>query len=451
MKFINKAIYSFVLSVSVLLTDAVFGQTVDKIIAKVDNQILLKSELELAYLQFIAQEQNVENKNLEGVKCRVLETLLINKLMLAKAEIDSVTIDKEAVDEQLNRRMQYFINQAGGDPKKLEAYYNKSIDELKKELRKGVKDQMIIQKMQETITSKVKITPADVKKFFNELPKDSLPFFSTEVEVGQIVRIPDVGKDQKNAAKAKLEKIKERILNGEDFCKLAEMYSEDPGSAKQCGELGWFKRGELVPQYEAAALKLKPGEYSPIIESQFGFHFIQLIERRASEYNSRHILIKPNSSVKDIGATDRFLDSLRNLILKDSVSFEKAANQHSADRDTKNNGGFFLDPNTGSTKIPYEEIDPVIFFIIDTMKAGSITPPIPYRMADGTEGMRIIYYKSKTPPHQANMKDDYQKIHKASLDERKNIILNEWFDKNKGDVFVDIDNEYKDCNITLSQ
>ena len=435
----------------VLFTTIAFGQTVDKIIAKVDNQILLKSELELAYLQFIAQEQNMENKNTDDVKCHVLETLLINKLLLAKAEIDSVTVDKEVVDEQIDRRMQYFINQAGGDPKKLEAYYHKSIDELKKDLRKGVKDQMVIQKMQDNITAKVKITPSEVKKFFSEIPKDSLPFFSTEVEVGQIVRIPDVGKDQKNAAKAKLEKIKERILKGEDFCKLAEMYSEDPGSAKQCGELGWFKRGELVPQYEAAALKLKPGEYSPIVESQFGFHFIQLIERRASEYNSRHILIKPNFSVKDIGSTNRFLDSLRSLILNDSISFEKAAHQYTADKDTKNNGGFFLDANTGSTKIPYEEIDPVIFFIIDTMKAGGISPPIPYRMADGTEGMRIIYYKSKTAPHQANLVDDYQKIYKATLTEKKNTILNQWFDKNKNDVFVDVDNEYKPCNITLSQ
>jgi len=293
LKYISKYIYNFLLLAAVLLANRAFAQPVDKIIAKVDNQILLRSELELAYLQFNAQQQNHENANPQDVKCHVLETLLINKLMLAKAEIDSITVDKEVVDEQLDRRMQYFISQVGGDPKKLEAYYNKSIDELKKELRKGVKDQLLIQKMQDNITAKVKITPSEVKKFFNEIPKDSLPFFSTEVEVGQIVRVPDVGKDQKNAAKAKLEKIKERILSGEDFCKLAETYSEDPGSAKQCGELGWFKRGELVPQYEAAALKLKPGEYSPIIESQFGFHFIQLIERRASEYNSRHILIKP--------------------------------------------------------------------------------------------------------------------------------------------------------------
>lgn len=450
MKYISNYIYNL-LFVIILFTGKAIGQPIDKIIAKVDNQILLRSELELAYLQYTAQQQNLESANPEDVKCHILETLLINKLLLAKAEIDSVTVDKEAVDEQLDRRMQYFISQAGGDAKKLEAYYNKSIDELKKELRKGVKDQMLIQKMQDNITSKIKITPSEVKKFFSEIPKDSLPFFSTEVEVGQIVRVPDVGKDQKYAAKAKLEKIKERILSGEDFCKLAETYSEDPGSAKQCGELGWFKRGELVPQYEAAALKLKPGEYSPIVESQFGFHFIQLIERRANEYNSRHILIKPNFSVRDIGSTSHFLDSLRSLILNDSVSFEKAANDFSADRTTKNNGGFFLDANTGSTKIPYEEIDPVIFFIIDTMKAGGITPPLPYRMADGTEGMRIIYYKSKTPPHQANLVDDYQKIYKATLTEKKNITLNQWFDKNKSDVFVDIDPEFKVCKITLSQ
>jgi peptidyl-prolyl cis-trans isomerase SurA len=423
------------------------SQVLDEIIAKVDNQIVLKSELEIAYIQIISTGQQVD-------KCNVLETLIINKLLLAKAEIDSVTLDKEAVNEQLERRMAYFIQQAGGDASQLEAHFNKSLDDLKSDLRKSVKEQMITQKMQETITGKVKVTPSEVKKFFSGIPADSLPLITTEVEVAQIVRIPEVGKDQKAIARAKLEDIKKRILKGENFCKLAQLYSEDPGSAKTCGELGWAKRGDFVPLFEAAALKLKPGEYSDIVESQYGFHFIQLIERRANEYNSRHILVKPNSSTRDVGEAEHFLDSIRLLIMKDSMSFEKAANTFSGDRETKTNGGYFIDPETGGTKIPFGKLGDlygVLFFIVDTMKAGHISVPQPFRLQDETEAVRIIYLKSRTPPHVLNLKDDYQKIYKAALSEKKDKALNEWFDKTKGEVFIDIDDNYKNCDILKTQ
>jgi peptidyl-prolyl cis-trans isomerase SurA len=426
------------------------GQVLDKIIAKVDNQIVLQSELDITYIQMVSQDQS-QNPQSENLKCQVFENLIINKVLLAKAEIDSVTVEKDVVEEQINRRMSYFIQQVGGDASKLEAQFNKSIDELKNDLRRSVKEQMVIQKMQETITSKVKVTPSQVKKFFGEIPTDSLPNFSIEVEVGQIVIVPEIGKDQKAAAKAKLQGIRDRILNGEDFCKLAQTYSEDPGSAPACGQLGWFKRGELVPPYEAAALKLKPGGYSDIVESEFGFHFIQLIERRANEYNSRHILIKPNTSTKDVGRAEKILDSLRTAILADSVSFEKAANDFSKDRMTKENGGFFIDQASGSSKIPLENLEGVVFFTIDTMKVGDISYPIPFRMEDGTEALRIIYLKSKTPAHQANLKDDYQKIYKAALSEEKDKVLNQWYDKTVGEVFMDVAPEYKDCKILKTQ
>jgi peptidyl-prolyl cis-trans isomerase SurA len=423
------------------------GQVLDEIIAKVDNQIVLKSELEIAYIQIISTGQQVD-------KCNVLETLIINKLLLAKADIDSVTVDKETVNEQLDRRMAYFIQQAGGDASQLEAHFNKSIDDLKNDLRKSVREQLVTQKMQESITSKVKVTPSEVKKFFSEIPTDSLPLITTEVEVAQIVRIPEIGKDQKAIARAKLEEIKKRILKGESFCKLAQLYSEDPSNAKNCGDLGMAKRGDFVPLFEAAALKLNPGEYSDIVETQFGFHFIQLIERRANEYSCRHILVKPNSSTRDVGEAEHFLDSIRLLILKDSMSFEKAANTFSGDRETKSNGGFFIDPETGSTKIPFGKLGDlygVLFFIVDTMQTGHISAPQPYRLEDETEAVRIIYLKSRTPPHVLNLKDDYQKISKAALSEKKDKALNQWFDKTKSEVFIDIDNDYKNCDILKTQ
>lgn len=414
----------------------------DGIVAKVDNYIMLKSEFDLAYLQ--ALSAGVQTS--EDLKCKIFENILISKMMLAKADIDSVVVEEKMVEDQLDRRMEYFINQIGSE-KKLEEYYNKPIEKLKNDLRRQVKEQMIAQKMEDKITSKLKITPKDVKNFFESIDKDSLPLFSAEVEVAQIVKKASVGKTQKNLAKQKLEQIRQRIMNGEDFGTLAKQFSEDYASARGGGELGFFNRGELVPEYEAASFKMKPGEISPVIESQFGFHVIQLIERRGNQYNTRHILIKPGSSEIDLESTKNFLDSLRTAILNDSISFTKAAKLYSDDRETKTNGGFFIDEETGGGRVPVDKIDPGVFFVIDTMKIGNISKPLPFRLEDGSQAMRIIWYKSKIPPHYANLKDDYQKIAKATLESKKEEILEEWFIKAKNDVYMDVYDPFKNCEI----
>ena len=382
----------------------------------------------------------------ENVRCSILEQLLINKLLLAKADIDSVVVEDKMVSDQLDRRMAYFIQQIGSE-QKLEEYYNKSITELKKDLRRQVKDQMIAQKMQDKISGNIKLTPGEVKKFYSQIPQDSLPYFSKEVEVGQIVIEATVGKEQKKQAKEALQDLKNKILAGASFQELAKVNSQDPGSGANGGELGFFKKGELVPEYEAAALKLKPGELSEIVESQFGFHLIQMIERRGLEFNTRHILIKPSSSTLDISSTTETLEKLRTKILSDSIAFSKAAKTHSQDKATAEAGGLFVDPNSGSSMMAVENLDPSVFFVIDTMKVGQITHPIPYRTAEGKEAMRMIYLKKVMPPHKANFNDDYQKILTAAIAARKNKTLCEWFAKTKGEVFIDVDDEYKSCEI----
>lgn len=414
----------------------------DGIVAKVDNYIMLKSEFDLAFLQ--ALSAGIQTS--EGLKCKIFENILISKMMLAKADIDSVVIEDKMVEDQLDRRMEYFINQIGSE-KKLEEYYNKPIDRLKNDLRRQVKEQMIAQKMEDKITSKLKVTPKDVKIFFESIDKDSLPLFSAEVEVAQIVRKATVGKTQKNLAKQKLEQIRQRILNGEDFGNLAKQFSEDYASARGGGELGFFNRGELVPEYEATSFKLKPGEISEVIESQFGFHVIQLIERRGNQYNTRHILIKPGSSEIDVDGTRQYLDSLRTAIMLDSISFTKAAKLYSDDRETKSHGGFFVDEETGAGRVPVDKLDPGVFFVIDTMKIGTISKPLPFRLEDGSQAMRLIWYKSKIPPHYANLKDDYQKIAKAALGSKKEDALEDWFLKAKGDVFMEVYEPFKNCDI----
>lgn len=420
------------------------GVVLDKIIAKVDNQILLKSEFELSYIQAINSNQEFKA---EVTNCAVLEQLLTNKLLLAKADIDSVNVDERQVEAQLDRRMEYFIAQIGSK-EKLEAQFGKSVKKLKEELRKQVKDQLLSQKMQDNITAKVKVTPSEVRKFYNSIPKDSLPFFSKEMEVGHIVIYPKVSKDQKILTREKLNDIRKKIVEeNEDFGVLAKEFSQDPLSARDNGNLGFFKLGELVPEYEAAALKLKSGETSPVFESQFGFHIVQLIERRGNQYNSRHILLKPTSSSTDNESIIKTLDSIRTKIIRDSIKFEKAAKEYSDDKMTKEAGGMITDSETGSTKLIAEKIDPALYFRLDTMKIGSITEPIPYRTDDGKEAFRIVYLKSISLPHQATLKDDYQRIQFATVQEKKNKLINSWFNRTKGEVFIEIDPEFKDCNV----
>jgi peptidyl-prolyl cis-trans isomerase SurA len=418
------------------------GKIADGIIVKVNNQIILRSDLEAAVAQEAAQGRTLSEKD----RCEMLRLLLQQKLMVARAEIDSVVVEDAMVEGELDQRMAYFIQQAGGEQKLVE-FYNKSVKQLKDDLRKQIKEQLVAQKMQGEITSKLTVTPNEVKKFFNQIPKDSIPYFSTEVEIGQIVKLAQIGKAQKDEARNKLLELKKRIQAGESFAALATQFSEDPGSAAKGGELGFFKKKELVPEYEATALKLEPGQISDPVESPFGFHMIQLIERRGEEFNSRHILIKPTSTEVDMGATAAELNKLRARILADSISFAKAAKDFSDDKETKDNGGLMLNPRDRSTRIPLDQVDPNVFFTIDTMKVGAITPPMPYRTEDGKQAMRILYLKSNTPPHQANLKDDYQKLAAAALNEKRRKAYHTWFEKNKNTVFIDIDPEYNKCDI----
>lgn len=419
-------------------------QVLDKIIVKVDNQIILQSELELAYYQALQQNEKVPPGT--DLKCKVLENLVISKLLLAKAELDSVTVEGKMVEDNLNRRMNYMIATIGSK-EKLEQYYNKTVEQFKSELRKQVKEQMIAQKMQDNITKDLKVTPGEVRKFFADIPKDSLPYFSKEVEVGQIVRFAKVNKKRKTEAREKLLKLRERIMNGESFEDLAKIYSDDPGSAQAGGNLGYWGRGVMAPEFEATALRLKKGELSEPVETQFGFHIIELLDRRGEEYSSRHILIKPNMANMNLDEPTKFLDSLRQRIMLDSIKFDKAAKEYSEDQITKNSGGFFTEQTTNTSRVPLENLDPVVFFTIDTMKVGQISRPLVYRSEDGREGVRILYYKSKTAPHEANLRDDYQKIQHAAVSRKKAEALSTWFEKTRSEVYLSVDKEYGRCKL----
>lgn len=419
------------------------AQVIEKIIAKVNDQIVLTSDLEFSKVQYLQQSGSA----IPNLECKVMEALVVNKILIAKAEIDSVIVDNQTIENTILQKRESIM---AGPPPITEAMiyerYGKSLDELIEELRPQLIDQLTAQKMQSEITNNVKVTPADVKNFYKGIPKDSLPYISTEVQIGQITVLPTVSDKAREDARKKLEGIRKRVLDGDDFAILAELYSQDPGSAKQGGDLGQFCRGQLVPEYEATCMKLNPGDYSGIVESVFGFHFIQLISRHGNCFNSRHILIKPEKTQKDMDDAVNKLDSIRSLILADSMTFAKAAYKFSDDPQTKQNGGQLYNPQTGTNRVPLESLDPTLFFTIDTMSIGSISKPIVTQI-NGESAAIIIYYKSKTRAHVANLKDDYQMISNAALAEKKNKELNDWFTKSKEELYITIDPKYNHCHV----
>jgi peptidyl-prolyl cis-trans isomerase SurA len=419
------------------------GPTIDKIIAKVDNYIILLSDIEFAYLD-LSSRGALRGEN---PKCEILKSVITQKMMLAVAEMDSVVVLDAQVDIELSNRMQYFISQSGGNVEALEEYYGKSLDEIRSEMRDDMKEQLVANKMRQVIAEDVTITPSEIKKFFSRIPKDSLPFFSEEVEVAQIVKIARIGADQKLKVETQLIEIRESIMNGADFGTMAEMYSMDPGSGRTGGELpGWYKRGQLAPEYEAAIFKLKVGEMSMPIETDFGIHLIEVLERRGNEFRTRHILITPNSSDLDLDFTTHQLDSIRKLVVDGGQSFEKIAKDFSDDKMSAPSGGFFLD-NSGSTSISVDQLDPTVYFTLDTMSVGDITRPMQFRMSNGQEAVRIIYYKSKVSPHQANLEEDWQKIQIAALKEKKTKAERDWVKNSESKVYIYIEDEFKHCKL----
>ncbi len=418
------------------------GFVVDKIIAKVDNYIVIKSELESAYQAYLAEG----NPNSDESKCQLFNRLIMNKLMVAKAEIDSVIVTDLEVDQNTTQRMNAILQNSGNSPEELERRYGKSLEQIRVELRDQIREQLLAREMTGRITKDIKITPAEVKRFFNKIPKDSLPFYSSDVEIGQIVKNVKISNSQKEEAKRRLSEIRDRILSGEDFNTLAEKYSEDPSVKANGGEMGFVGRGQMVPQFEAMAFKLRKGEISQPFETSFGIHIMQLIDRRGNEYNSRHILLQGIPSSEDVKRAENYLDSLRTRILSDSIKFEYAAKEYSDDMGTKGHGGYFTDPD-GGIHVSLREIDPVVYLALDTMKVGQISKPLTYRTEDGKDAVRVLYFKAKIPPHQANLKDDWHRIQSAALAEKKDKVIGKWFNKSRQDVFINIDPSYNYCKI----
>jgi peptidyl-prolyl cis-trans isomerase SurA len=297
--------------------------------------------------------------------------------------------------------MRVMISRAGGQ-EKLEEFLGKSVIQYKDEIRSDIQEQLVAQKMQSKITEKVEVTPLEVQRYFDKFPKDSLPQFNTEVEIGEIITYPELNKKEKEFYKDKAEALRLRIKGGESFATLARLYSQDPGSAKEGGDLGFFDRQTMAKEFTSWAFKLKPGEISPVFETEFGFHFLEVTERRGEQVRARHILIIPENTPAALDRIKVKIDSVYAKVKSGKMDFSTAASLNSDDKESKYNGGMMLNGQNVSSRttfIPTDQLDPKVFLTIDTMKVGSYSEPALFTDARGKTGYRFLYLKSKIPPH----------------------------------------------------
>lgn len=417
---------------------------VDKVIATIGGNIILLSELNQQYALYL----NQGNPPKEQVKCHFLQQMLIQKLLKQQAELDSIMVDDNIVSDELDRRMRYQIQRMGGQDR-MEQFLGKSILQYKDEMRSEVKEGLIAQKMQAEITKNMNVTPQEVKKHFESYPKDSLPNIGTEVEVGEITLTPKLTKAEKQKYRDKLEAIRLRVKSGEDFAFLAKTYSEDPGSALEGGDLGFIDRSTMEKEFVAWAFKLKAGELSPVFETEYGFHFLQVLERRGEQAQVRHILIRPLTTPASLQRLELKADTIYKKLRDKKLTFSTAASLYSDDRETQYNGGMLLyleNQSSRTTLIPIEKLDPTVFTVIDTMKVGSISKPISFKdQQRGKEGFKIFFLKSKTQPHKGNLEQDYPKFKELAEAEKRSKVISEWFEKRKENTYVRIDEEFADC------
>lgn len=421
-------------------------QVIDKVVAVVGSELVLLSDIEDQY-NYMAQQQGAALP--DDFRCNIVDNLLANALLLNQAKLDSVFITDEEVELQLSARFDQILNLMNNDPAQFEAYYGQTIPNMREKMRGDLRNQILVERMRESIISSVTVTPAEVKSFFALVPTDSLPYFNSEVELAEIVVKPEVNQVEKDKARARMVELRKRIVEGgEDFGELAKIFSDDLGSGRAGGDLGTAKRGAYVPAFEAAAYQLSGNEISDIVETEFGFHIIQLIKRLGNSIRLRHILIKPEITDADLELAYDNLNNVRKLITTDSISFSRAVKKYSnEDQQSYTNDGNIVNLASGNTFFEIGDLEPEIYFAIDTMQVGDISAPVPFKLGPGDNAYRLVYLKSRTKPHKASLALDYSKIKAATIEQKKGKLINEWVTDRVNSTFIDIDESYHYCPI----
>ena len=425
------------------------SQVIDKVVAVVGKNIILQSDIENQYMQY--RMQGMAEGTGKEVRARILEELLLQKLMLNQAEMDSITVTDDQVDAELNRRIQRIVSRFGSQ-EKLEAQFGKTMSEIKDEVRHATKDEMLQEQVQVKIMDNVVVTPKEVRNFYNDIPKDSLPTIQPSYEIVQIVKRPPVSIDEKLQVKDRLYQIRKRILDGESsFSTMAVLYSEDKGSARQGGELGLTGKGVWAQEFENVAFNLRDGEISDVVETEFGFHIIQLIERKGETVNCRHILLTAKVPVEALERAHNQLDSVAQLIRNGDMTFEEACKKFSDD-DSKNNGGYITNAATSGNWLSLQEMNDFgeyypeyknLAFVISHLEVGELSDPVPMTTNENTDAFRLVMVKRKTEAHQANLKDDYNLIQSWAMNQKRQEAIGKWVKSKAAKAYIRLDESYK--------
>ena len=431
--------------IALMATTAIPAQKmlIDDVIAIVGDDAILRSDIEYQYEQAL-----IDGANYGGdMKCYIFEQMLIQKLMVNQAKLDSIEVGDNEVVNQVDARINYFIQQVGGQDK-LEEYFNKPLQQIKRDQMELVRTQMITQKMQSEITKDIKITPGEIRQYFESMSEDSIPFISAQYELSQIVLYPAVDQAEVDRVKNRLRDFQKQVSEGRDFATLAVLYSEDPGSAARGGDLGWVTKSSFVPEFSAVAFNLQEkGKVSKIVETEFGFHIIQLIDRKGDRINCRHILLKPKVNADNKKTALDFLDTIVAALNNEKITFEEAAHRFSMDKDTRSNGGIMVNQNDGSMKFQLTEIPAEIAKAIQGLQEGEFSKP--FSMVDerkGRETYRIVLLRKRHEPHRANMREDYSLLQELMEERKRKDTIDEWIRKRQSEIYVNISPEWRNCD-----
>ena len=411
----------------------------DGVVAVVGNEIILQSDV-------VIMRETLKREGQDRSECEILKELILEKLLIHHAAIDSVIVEDSEVDDNISRRLEQLIAQIGSE-RRLTEYYKKYILEIKEEMRPVMKNQLTAQRMQGNITEKVKVTPVEVENVIRKMPIDSLPLIGTEVELGQIIINPKVSDKAEEEAIARLDQLRTRVLNGSSFATMAILYSEDPGSNRNGGEYKGIKRGQFVKEFYAVSYNLEVGEISKPFRTEDGYEIVQLQLKRGEELDLRHILVKPKLEQKDLDAAQERLDSIRLAIASGKLTFEEAAEQFSQDEETKLNGGIMLNPNTMDLKFNLDQLDRGVFYAIQNLAVNEISEAALARDPRGKEFFRIVQLRDKIEPHRANLDLDLPLLKNYVENVRRQEALEGWVSKKKAETALRVNAKYDDCEV----
>ncbi|HUX97161.1 MAG TPA: peptidylprolyl isomerase [Bacteroidales bacterium] len=417
---------------------------VESIAAVIGNEVIYLSDLEAT----IADLKRSGNKApLDELRCNVFNEMLISKLFIDQARIDSIEVTDDVIEGELNMRINDAIRRAGSQ-EALEQYFKKSMIEIRRDIRKTMLEQEVVREVQSKISENLTMTPSGVKRFYSAMDKDSLPVIPAKYQLRIIQLEPPSNEDNKAEARQRLLDMRSQILEGKSFSVLATLYSEDKESAKNGGEIGYLTRGELDKEYANAAFSLTKNTVSKVVESKFGFHLIQLIDRKGDMVNTRHILIRPKVKPDQEKEAVNKLDSIADLIRRDSMKFEEAALRFSSHKDSRINGGRLVNPNPSDrvTWLNLEELNTDMYMNVRELKVGEISRAFKTTDDNNNPVFRIVKLDSEIPAHKANLKDDYQILYDGALMEKRQKLYEEWITNKLEITYIRISEEYKTCD-----